>query len=132
MRVYDWDPIRAGALWPAASTAAQTGRTRDRTRPMLQVCQKVLAKAPSTRDPTRTLASDGFNLWLEMFVFLRFLLVARAQTLMYVLAASHRWAHCALVSAPALRHNRRQALATASLHWQSSPSQARCPSGERV
>src|SRR5215471_21359645 len=53
MRVYDWDPIRAGALWPAASTAAQTGRTRDRTRPMLQVCQKVLAKAPSTRDPKR-------------------------------------------------------------------------------
>src|SRR6516164_4289696 len=83
-------------------------------------------------DPTRTLASDGFNLRLEMFVFFRFLLVARARTLMCVLAASHRWAHCALVSAPALRHNRRQALATASLHWQSSPSQARCPSGERV
>jgi hypothetical protein len=28
-----------------------TGQTRDRTRPMLQLGQKVLAKAPSTRDP---------------------------------------------------------------------------------
>jgi hypothetical protein len=33
-------------------TAAQTGRTHDRTRPMLQKRQKVLAKAaPSTHDP---------------------------------------------------------------------------------
>jgi len=32
-------------------TAAQTGRTHDRTRPMLQQRQKVLAKAPSTHDP---------------------------------------------------------------------------------
>src|SRR5215469_4062114 len=44
------------ALWPAASTAAQTGRTHERTRPMLQLGQKVLAKAaPSTHDPKRTL-----------------------------------------------------------------------------
>src|SRR5258708_8480891 len=42
------------ALGPAATPAASTGRTRDRTRPMLQKCQKVLAIAPSTRDPTRT------------------------------------------------------------------------------
>src|SRR5215470_12082427 len=47
------DPRRA--LWPAASSAAQTGRTHDRTRPMLQMRQKVLAKAaPSTHDPKRT------------------------------------------------------------------------------
>src|SRR5262249_408061 len=48
------DPRRA--LGPAAKSAAQTGRTRDRTRPMLQQRQKVLAKAPSTRDPKRTSA----------------------------------------------------------------------------
>jgi hypothetical protein len=48
------DPRRA--LWPAATPAAQTGRTHDRTRPMLQQRQKVLAKAaPSTHDPKRTL-----------------------------------------------------------------------------
>src|SRR6266481_7884598 len=35
------DPRRA--LGPAATPAASTGRTRDRTRPMLQKCQKVLA-----------------------------------------------------------------------------------------
>src|SRR6185503_19509794 len=46
------DPRRA--LGPAAIPAASTGRTRDRTRPMLQKRQKVLAKAPSTRDPKRT------------------------------------------------------------------------------
>ena len=47
------DPRRA--LWPAATSAAQTGRTHDRTRPMLQMRQKVLAKAaPSTHDPKRT------------------------------------------------------------------------------
>jgi hypothetical protein len=47
------DPRRA--LWPAATPAAQTGRTHDRTRPMLQQRQKVLAKAaPSTHDPKRT------------------------------------------------------------------------------
>ena len=44
------DPRRA--LGPAAIRAASTGRTRDRTRPTLQQRQKVLAKAPSTRDPT--------------------------------------------------------------------------------
>jgi hypothetical protein len=43
------DPRRA--LEPAAIPAASTGRTRDRTRPMLQKRQKVLAMAPSTRDP---------------------------------------------------------------------------------
>ncbi|MGB6658764.1 MAG: hypothetical protein WBE90_06605, partial [Xanthobacteraceae bacterium] len=43
------------ALWPAAISAAQTGRTHDRTRPMLQQRQKVLAKAPSTHDPKRTI-----------------------------------------------------------------------------
>src|SRR5215510_5376920 len=44
--------IRASGL-----TAAQTGRTHDRTRPMLQQRQKVLAKAPSTHDPKRTFVS---------------------------------------------------------------------------
>ena len=48
------DPRRA--LGPAATPAASTGRTRDRTRPMLQLRQKVLARAPSTRDPKRTCA----------------------------------------------------------------------------
>ena len=43
------DPRRASG--PAAIRAASTGRTRDRTRPMLQKRQKVLARAPSTRDP---------------------------------------------------------------------------------
>ena len=46
------DPRRA--LGPAAIRAASTGRTRDRTRPMLQKRQKVLARAPSTRDPKRS------------------------------------------------------------------------------
>src|SRR4029078_13544099 len=46
------DPRRA--LGPAATPAASTGRTRDRTRPMLQKRQKVLARAPSTRDPSQT------------------------------------------------------------------------------
>jgi hypothetical protein len=49
------DPRRA--LRPAATSAAQTGRTHDRTRPMLQTGQKVLAKAaPSTHGPKRTSA----------------------------------------------------------------------------
>ncbi len=52
------DPRRA--LGPAATPAASTGRTRDRTRPMLQKRQKVLARAPSTRDSSqRTLAEPG-------------------------------------------------------------------------
>src|ERR1700722_18402845 len=46
------DPRRA--LGPAATPAASTGRTRDRTRPMLHERQNVLVKAPSTRDPKRT------------------------------------------------------------------------------
>jgi hypothetical protein len=45
------------ALGPAAIPAASTGRTRDRTRPMLQKRQKVLARAPSTRDPKRHFAT---------------------------------------------------------------------------
>ena len=49
------DPRRA--LGPAAIRAASTGRTRDRTRPMLQKRQKVLARAPSTRDPERKSSS---------------------------------------------------------------------------
>src|SRR5262249_6557923 len=48
--------IRASGL-----TAAQTGRTHDRTRPMLQQRQKVLAKAPSTHDPKRTFATQNFH-----------------------------------------------------------------------
>src|SRR5262245_55390968 len=50
--------IRASGL-----TAAQTGRTHDRTRPMLQQRQKVLAKAPSTHDPKRTLV--GWTIALQ-------------------------------------------------------------------
>ena len=53
------DPRRA--LGPAAIRAASTGRTRDRTRPMLQKRQKVLARAPSTRDPTETLWAPDFK-----------------------------------------------------------------------
>ena len=48
------DPRRA--LGPAAIRAASTGRTRDRTRPMLEKRQKTLAKAPSTRDPVSSVA----------------------------------------------------------------------------
>ena len=44
---------------PAATYAAQTGRTHDRTRRMLQQRQKVLAKAPSTHDPNRISSLDG-------------------------------------------------------------------------
>ena len=40
-------------------TAVQTGRTHDRTRPMLQQRQKVLAKASSTHDPKRTSATQN-------------------------------------------------------------------------
>ena len=46
----------AQSIMASGFTAAQTGRTHDRTRPMLQLGQKVLAKAaPSTHDPKRTL-----------------------------------------------------------------------------
>ena len=41
----------AQSIMASGLTAAQTGRTHDRTRPMLQLRQKVLARAPSTRDP---------------------------------------------------------------------------------
>src|SRR5215831_802358 len=69
------DPRRA--LWPAATSAAQTGRTHDRTRPMLQMRQKVLAKAaPSTHDPKRTSrggssisAYDPFQPFAQKFAF---------------------------------------------------------------
>src|SRR5438552_4490982 len=44
----------AQSIMASGFTAAQTGRTHDRTRPMLQQRQKVLAKAPSTHDPKRT------------------------------------------------------------------------------
>src|SRR6516225_6426871 len=47
------DPRRA--LGPAAIRAASTGRTHDRTRPMLHQRQKALVnQAPSTHDPKRT------------------------------------------------------------------------------
>ncbi len=42
------------SIMASGFTAAQTGRTHDRTRPMLQLGPKVLANAPSTRDPKRT------------------------------------------------------------------------------
>jgi hypothetical protein len=46
----------AQSIMASGFTAAQTGRTHDRTRPMLHKRQKVLAKAaPSTHDPNRTL-----------------------------------------------------------------------------
>src|SRR5262245_29121412 len=48
------DPRRA--LGPAASRAASTGRTHDRTRPMLHQRKKALVnQAPSTHDPKRIL-----------------------------------------------------------------------------
>src|SRR6202040_1881216 len=43
----------AQSIMASGFTAAQTGRTHDRIRPMLQLRQKVLAKAPSTHDPKR-------------------------------------------------------------------------------
>jgi hypothetical protein len=58
VRANDWDPIRA-EHYGSGFTAAQTGRTHDRTRPMLQKRQKVLAKAaPSTHDPKETSQQD--------------------------------------------------------------------------
>jgi hypothetical protein len=47
------DPRRA--LGPAATRAASTGRTHDRTRPMLHQRKKALVNpAPSTHDPEPT------------------------------------------------------------------------------
>jgi transposase len=43
----------AQSIMASGLIAAQKGRTHDRTRPMLQLGQKVLAKAPSTHDPKR-------------------------------------------------------------------------------
>src|SRR6478609_8086885 len=54
-----WGPNPRRALGPAATPAASTGRTRDRTRPMLQKRQKALARAPSTRDPWAEVGRDG-------------------------------------------------------------------------
>ena len=52
----------AHSIMASGFTAAQTGRTHDRTRPMLQLGQKVLAKAaPSTHDPKRTLTASDFH-----------------------------------------------------------------------
>src|SRR5262249_972276 len=60
------DPRRA--LGPAAIRAASTGRTHDRTRPMLHQRQKALVnQAPSTHDPKRTSAwrrrADPTRVW---------------------------------------------------------------------
>src|SRR5262249_46152293 len=49
----------AQSIMASGFTAAQTGRTHDRTRPMLHRRQKVLAKAPSTHDPKRTFATPS-------------------------------------------------------------------------
>ena len=43
MRAFDWDPIRA-EHYGQRLHAAQTGRTHDRTRPMLQQLRKFLAR----------------------------------------------------------------------------------------
>src|SRR5262249_40373374 len=54
------DPRRA--LGPAAIRAASTGRTHDRTRPMLHQRKKALVnQAPSTHDPKRTLTGLQFR-----------------------------------------------------------------------
>ena len=47
------EPGPRRASGPAVVPAAG-GRTRDRTRPMLQQRKKALARAPSTRDPKQT------------------------------------------------------------------------------
>src|SRR5262249_19307294 len=44
----------AQSIMASGFTAAPTGRTHDRTRPVLQQRQKVLAKAASTHDPQET------------------------------------------------------------------------------
>src|SRR5689334_16557882 len=46
----------AHSIMASGFTAAQTGRTHDRTRPMLQQLRKFAKAAPSTHDPKRTLA----------------------------------------------------------------------------
>ena len=46
--------VAAFARSPNGGLIDTAGATRDRARPMLQKRQKVLAKAPSTRDPKRT------------------------------------------------------------------------------
>jgi hypothetical protein len=51
----------ANSIMASGLTAAQTGRTHDRTRPTLQLRQKVLAKAPSTRDPKRTFGGSPYT-----------------------------------------------------------------------
>ena len=49
------------ALGPAAIPPASIGWTRDRTRPMLQKCHKVLANAPSTRDAKAGVSVGKFS-----------------------------------------------------------------------
>jgi hypothetical protein len=50
----------AQSIMASGFTAAQTGRTHDRTRPMLHKRQKVLAKAaPSTHDPKQASPMSG-------------------------------------------------------------------------
>ena len=44
----------AHSIMASGFTAAQTGRTHDRNRPMLQLGQKVLAKAAPSTSPKRT------------------------------------------------------------------------------
>src|SRR5262245_684424 len=54
------DPPRA--LGPAAMRAASTGRTHDRTRPMLHQRKKALVnQAPSTHDPKLTPAAHAIT-----------------------------------------------------------------------
>jgi hypothetical protein len=71
VRAFRLGPDPRIALWPAAKQAAQTGRTHNRTRPMLQQRQKVLANAPSTRDPNRPIREadigvDPYYPWLTL------------------------------------------------------------------
>ena len=94
------DPRRA--LGPAAIPAASTGRTRDRTRPMLQKRQKVLARAPSTRDPCRTsLEVRTGNGGREAYI-------AKARDI-------RRWRYCVIPFAPASRLSQAEAAGPSSL-----------------
>src|SRR5262247_250007 len=55
------DPRRA--LGPAAIRAASTGRTHDRTRPMLHQRKKALVnQAPSTHDPNCALSEGAIGI----------------------------------------------------------------------
>src|SRR5262252_2269620 len=64
------DPRRA--LGPAAIRAASTGRTHDRTRPMLHQRQKALVnQAPSTHDPKRKSPRSRSQLLVPLIAELR-------------------------------------------------------------